>query len=212
MAKKYSLNVENDKIISVEVDGVVYQRAALIPDPADRRQIRRMIAKSPCEAETESAQVSDDLGKIILPLFLGISLLMLAIASLFSYFALRSLSREVSVRGNVVNLIERSNPEGQVFYYPVVEFPLPDKSVQTVIVAEGSFPPAYVKGQAVPIGYDPAKPLNARIKSGPGAFGAWIVPIISGILGLAFLGATFFARWVLKQEPEEIESIGDKDE
>ena len=46
MQKKYSINWENDEVVSVEVDGVQYDHPDQIPDPDDRAQILRLMSKT----------------------------------------------------------------------------------------------------------------------------------------------------------------------
>ena len=60
--------------------------------------------------------------------------------------------------------------------------------------------PAYTQGQQVTVLYDPEQPGSARIAAAGDGVLLWIVPIITGVIGLAFLGATLFAAWVLKSE------------
>ncbi len=136
----------------------------------------------------------------IVAIFLAIALLMLGIATASAVGTARSLSREQSAAGQVVDIVARTDSTGQVFYYPVVEFYLPDETLQTVQLAGVSSAPAYVTGQQVTVLYDPERPLSARIDSAGGALLMWIVPIITGVIGLAFLAATVFARWALRSE------------
>jgi hypothetical protein len=85
MGKKYSIQVKNDRIISVEVDGIAYASADDIPDPDDRAKMSFMTDSFPdmewdlpeSELETKPFIVP----KLIVPLFLAVALLMLAIAS-----------------------------------------------------------------------------------------------------------------------------------
>jgi len=46
MTKKYSVNVENDEVVSVEVDGVTYEHPDQIPDPEDRAKILELMSKT----------------------------------------------------------------------------------------------------------------------------------------------------------------------
>jgi hypothetical protein len=143
---------------------------------------------------------------------------MLVIAAISSYTNLKNLSREQSAPGHVVDLVVRqsqvnSSESGtpavyQDFYYPVVEFELPDGTRKTVQLAEGSWPPSYEKGEAVTVLYDPQRPLNARIQSASSTVLMWILPGITGILGLVFLGAAFFVRWFLRDDPTQVQEPG----
>jgi hypothetical protein len=93
--------------------------------------------------------------------------------------------------------------EYEEFYYPVVEFNLPDETLKTVQLSEGSWPAAYEKGDPVTILYDPQQPNNARIQSASSNFLVWILPGITGLVGAAFLAAALVARWFLRSKPEE---------
>jgi hypothetical protein len=79
----------------------------------------------------------------------------------------------------------------------VVAFDLPDGTRRTLQLAEESIAPAYQVDESVTIAYDPEQPGNARIRSSSSTASMWILPLITGILGAAFLAATLFARWVL---------------
>lgn len=100
--------------------------------------------------------------------------------------------------GRVVRLVMRQDQNGQAFYYPVVAFNLPNGEPETVQLAEGSWPAAYTEGQAVIVAYDPAQANTARIKSFSSTLELWILPLITGGLGIAFSLATAFAYWLLR--------------
>lgn len=201
MAKKYSLIVEKDRVISVEVDGVRYDRPEKIPNPADRARIEQLLTVSPDLRLATPAPHSFGLTKFLFALFLGIAVLMLAIAAVSAYFSGRTMAREQRAPGQVFDLIAREDDSGNTYYYPVIEYYLPDASRVRIQLTEGSWPPAYEKGQPVTVLYDPAHPSRARIDSFGGALGLFVLPIITGILGAAFLAAAIFARWMDKQTP-----------
>jgi hypothetical protein len=85
-------------------------------------------------------------------------------------------------------------------YFPVVEFRAKDGKRRRVQLSEGSFPPAYEVGDEVTVLYEPEHPLEARIKSGGSTALMWILPGITGILGLAFLGAVIAVQRFLFSE------------
>jgi len=219
MKKKYSVNWENDEIVSVEVNGVQYDNPDQIPDQDDRAQILRLMSKSSDEdldqafdkefdkefeeefrqLERESARFP----KIIVGIFLAVAVIMLGVAAVSAVTTSLALSREKSTAGRVVDLVARKDQAGQVFYFPVVEFYLPDESRQKVQLSEGSSSPEYTIGEAVTILYDPEQPSTARIKSIGSALLMWIVPLITGVVGAAFLAATLFASWLLKPKATE---------
>lgn len=201
--KKYSINVEHAEIVSVEVDGVLYRRSGEVPDPEDRAWMELLASTSPfMEAETADAGPFA-LPRIITPLFLAVAILMLTIATITGVRTFRSVSKETSAPGQVLELVVRRDDTGKEFYYPLVEYYLPGNMRQTVQVLEGSWPPAYEAGQEVTIRYDPSRPGEARIASTGGTIGRFTVSIITGILGVAFSLATVFAYWVLKSNPTE---------
>lgn len=220
MAKKYSINVENDEVISVEVDGVQYISPDQIPDETDRDKILDLISKSTdgdfskdfdkeFEAELHALE-SQSAGapKIIVSIFLAVGVLMLVIALISTVSTSRALAREVSAPGQVVDMTIRQSrdSESQViseFYYPVVEFSLPDGTPKRVQLSEGSWPPEYEPGQSVTILYDPGNPLDARIRSISSTVLKWILPGITGIVGVAFLGITLTVRRFLLSDSEE---------
>ena len=214
MEKKYSINMENDEIVSIEVDGVRYESSDQIPDAEDRAKIEMLMSKSVehdfgADFDEEFRQLERDSKRfpiLIVGVFLIISVIMLAIAVVSGISTSRAHAREKTAPGRVVDLVERTSrvsdqQEGGVFYYPVVEFRLPDQTLQTVQLSEGSWPPAYGKGDAVTILYDPQQPHNARIQSTSSTILAWLVTGITGIVGMAFLAAALFTGWFLKQEP-----------
>jgi hypothetical protein len=165
MAKKYAIYVENDKIVSVELNGVKYKHGSQIPDPEDRAWMELLVKDSPAMSLSTPVSGSFGLPKIILPLFLGVGLLMLAIAAISGVYTGLAIAREKHVLGRVVDLEVRRDQNGNEFYYPVVEFSLPDYSRTKVTTSEGSWPPDYEKGALVTVRYDPGPPLIARISS-----------------------------------------------
>ena len=210
MKKKYSVNWENDQVVSVEVDGVQYDDPDQIPDPDDRAQVLRLISRSPNEDFDEAFDKefpeefrqmegqSAYFPKIIGGVFLAVAVIMLGIAAVSAFNTGVALSKEKSTPGRVVELVPRRDQAGQVFYFPVVEFSLPDESRQTVQLSEGSTSPGYTQGQDVTVLYDPERPTTARIKSLGSTLLMWIVPIITGVVGLAFLAAGLLTGGFLK--------------
>jgi hypothetical protein len=131
-------------------------------------------------------------------LFAGISALMLAIALLTGVGTGRRLAAEQSAVGQVIEMTERANSEGSVFYYPVVAFDLPNGQRQRVQLGEGSWPPAYRVGDLVTVLYQPRDPLDARIDSGGGTAALWTWTIVTGALAVAFALAAALAWFMGK--------------
>jgi hypothetical protein len=217
--KKYSINWENDEPLSFEVDGVVYESLDEIPDEADRDKLTAMMDgsidqqfeeefrdfdKDLAKAAEEAKRGAASMEKIVLGAFTGVAVLMLLIAAISSFSVLSRMSREESASGRVVEIIERReyvNEEDRVvqdYYYPVVEYVSADGRPHTVHMTEGSSVPSHEVGDEVTVLYDPDHPLDARIKSFGSNALMWILPGITGILGLGFLGAVLIVRNVMK--------------
>ena len=228
--KKYSIKWEEDEPVSVEVDGVVYESLDKIPDEADREKLSAMMDGSIAQQfEKEfrnfdrefDKQVQENLEahkknagkmeKIILGVFTGVAALMLLIAAIASYRAVSRMNKEESATGRVVEIIERReyvNEQDRVvqdYYYPVVEYIAADGRPHTVHMTEGSSTPSHEIGDEVTVLYNPEHPLDARIKSFGSNALMWILPGITGILGLSFLGAVLAVRrFMLPTETNEL--------
>jgi Protein of unknown function (DUF3592) len=212
MEKKYSIQWQDDEVVSFEVDGVQYKSLDEVPDEADRDKLLELMAgKDNFELEAP-ARPSINLGLVVFTVFIGVAVLMCVISVLTGMSAWRKMSREVEAPGRVVEMVSRRDEQGNEFYYPVVAFALADGSRKTVQMAEGSWPPSYEVGDPVTVLYDPEQPLGARLKSASGAAGLWIWTLVTGILAVAFLLATLLARWVLKEVPDQPDTTQEKDE
>jgi hypothetical protein len=199
MAKKYTLYAEKDRITGLEIDGTQYRRPKDIPDERDRaRMVALLQGWEDADLYTPDAG-GDRLTRIITWVFLAVTALMLTIFTFSASLALRATLREELAPGRVVKMTERQGQNGQVFFYPVVEFELPDGSRHTVQLAQGSWPAAHNPGEQVTIAYNPQQPDEARILSDVSGLGRWTVAIITGALAAAFLIATLFAHWMSKQ-------------
>ena len=213
--KKYSVNWENDEPISFEVDGVSYERLEQVPDDGDRAKLEAMTnASMDQEFEKEfkdfdkefqkdweaHQKTSTSAEKIILSVFSGVAVLMLLIAMVSSASAIRKMSSEESATGRVVEVVHRReyvNEQDRVvqdYYFPVVEFFSADGRFHHVQITEGSSAPSHEIGDEVTVLYNPARPLEARIQSFGSSALMWVLPGITGILGLAFLGAVMAVR------------------
>ena len=205
MAKKYSIIVENDKVVAVEIDGIRYKSVDDIPDEDDRGKMFFLVESWPGEEWEGPAEPVKPflLPKLIVPLFLFVALLMLGIAGFSGINTRRALAGEVTAAGRVVELTVSRDSSGKPFYYPVVEFNLPDGTTQQAQLTSGSSPASYRVGQAVTVAYHPQEPWNARIPSLGDTLGRYTVTLITGLLGLAFAAGTVFAWWVMKPTPAE---------
>ena len=205
MARKtYSINWEDDVPVSFEVDGVQYESLEDVPDETDRLKLEAMMnAAEDAEFDAEIAEIDQEIQqnqgvaieKIILPIFTGVAILMLLIAGISSVNNIRKVNREESAPGVVTEMkMERSyvNEEDRVveeFYYPVVEFTASDGRRRNIQMSEGSSPPSYEVGDEVTVLYEPDHPIDARIQSWSSTILMWILPGITGIIGIGFLVA-----------------------
>ena len=200
MGKTYKVHEGGGRVVGVEVDGVWYATPDDIPDPVDRERVRLLIGEpsAAVEAPTRSPL---PLERVVAGVFAAVAALMLAIAVVTGVSTGRAIARERVAPGRVADMVARtvevprestSRRETvlQEFFYPVVEFELPDGTRKTVQTSEGSWPPAYEKGEPVTVRYDPDKPTRARIASSTGNLLMWVWTLITGILSLAFAAAT----------------------
>lgn len=213
--KKYSINWEDDEPVSFEVDGVSYESIDQIPDEADREKLTAMMDASldqqfekefkdfdkEFEKDWEAhKKTSAKAEKLILGIFSGVAVLMLLIAVISSASAFLKMSREESASGRMVEIIQRReyvNQQDRVvqdYYFPVVEFVSRDGHHHSVQMTEGSSAPSHEVGDGVTVLYNPDRPLQARVKSFGSSALMWVLPGITGILGLGFLGAVLAVR------------------
>ncbi len=221
--KKYSINWENDEPVSFEVDGVLYQNLEQIPEEADREKLAAMMDDSLERSFEEEFKDFDTkfekdfedhkknvvgMEKLILGIFSGIAALMLLIAGISAFSAVSKMSQEESTSGRVVDVVmqrEYVNQQDRVvreYYYPVVEFTASDGRSRSLKMSEGSQSPSYETGDAVTVRYNPEHPLEARIDSAGSNAMLWILPGITGVLGLCFLGAVLLVRKLMPPEEE----------
>jgi hypothetical protein len=211
--KKYSINWEEDEAVSFEVNGVEYKSLEDVPNEDDRVKLEAMLnsaedAEFDAEFEKMGKAVEPGNGpsmeQIVLGIFTGVAALMLLITGVASFRNIQKVSREESAPGRVVDMVkyseyaqdDHSRLIGET-YYPVVKFVALDGKQRSVQLNEGSSPPSYEVGDEVVVLYEPDHPLNARIKSFASSAGMWILPTITGILGIGFLVAVLAVRKVM---------------
>ena len=86
-----------------------------------------------------------------------------------------------------------------------MEFTASDGRLRSVQMSEGSWPPSHEVGEQVTVRYDPEHPLEARIVSAGSNLLMWILPGITGLLGIGFLGAVLIVRTVMS--PKETNEL-----
>ncbi len=213
--KKYSINWENDEPSSFEVDGVTYNSLNDIPDWKDKDKLSAMVVAASeddfeevklDQKEIEELQKAADdptMERWVLGGFTAIAVIALLITVFSTFSNIQKIGKEESTPGRVVDVITRRevvDPQNNIvrdYYYPVIEFVALDGHKRTVQVSEGSDSAFYEKGDEVTVAYDPEHPLDARIKSAGSSALMWILPSITGILGIAFAGAVFVVRKVM---------------
>jgi len=210
--KKYSINWDDDVAASFEVNGVEYKSLDDIPDEADRLKLEAMLdSASDAEFDAEFAKIEKELEpinnfpveKVVLGIFTGIAVLMLLIAGIASIGNIKKLNKESSAPGQVTDIVSQRqyvNEQDRVvqeYYYPVIEYISSDGKSHSVQLSEGSSTPSYEKGDEVTVLYDPAHPLDARIKSFGSSALMWVLPGITGLLGIAFLTAVLVVQRVM---------------
>ena len=226
-SKKYSINWEDEEPVSFEVDGVVYDSLDEISDEGDRSKLEAMVNGSIDEefekrfeefdkefkADVEAhRRTSASAEKMILGAFTGVAVLMLVIAFFSAASAILRLNSEESAPGRVVEIIEEReyvNEQDrivQVHYYPVVDFVSKDGRRHKVQITEGSSAPSPEVGEEVTVRYNPDRPLEARVQSAGSTALMWILPGITGILGLAFLGAVIAVQKLMPSDDVALHS------
>jgi hypothetical protein len=218
MAKKYSINWENDDPASFEVDGVTYDSLNDVPNEKDRDKLAAMVQAASeddfeevkfDEKEFEELRKSAEdptMERWVLGGFTGIAVVMILVAVIASFLNIQKISKEESTPGRVVDVVVRReivNEQDRIvrdFYYPMVEFVPIDGHKRTVQLNEGSDSPYYERGDEITVKYDPDHPLDARIKSISSSVLMWVLPGITGILGICFGGAVLVVRKFLFAE------------
>ena len=213
--KKYSINWENDEPLSFEVDGVTYNSLDDVPNWKDKDKLSAMV-QAASEDDFEEVKFDEkefeelrkeaenpNMERWVLGGFTGIAVVMILVTLISSFLNIQKISKEESAPGRVVDVVVRRelvNEKNDIvrdFYYPVIEFTANDGRRRSVQISEGSGSPYYEKGNEITVRYDPEHPLDARIKSASSNMLMWVLPGITGILGIAFAGAVFIVKKVM---------------
>jgi hypothetical protein len=202
--KKYSIQWENDTAVAFEINGKVYKSLEEIQNPKELQKMMAILAAAEDdETDSQPEKPPFPFENIILAAFTGIAVIMFLIAGFSSASAIGTMQKQKSAPGVVVNVIVRReyvNEQDHItqdYYYPVVDFTAEDGHRRSVQMNVGSDSPEYEKGNEVTVLYDPQHPLDANIKSFGSAAVLWILPAITGILGLSFLTAVIAVRVVM---------------
>lgn len=221
MEKKISVTMKDDEVVSIEVDGMQYTHPDEIPDPEDREKVNALLSKQ-ANDDTDSAfdqeefdREFEEMGRetsklpmLLIAIFLSIGVILLAVAAFSTIQSFRKMAKEQAAPGQVVDLVERMSYDSETkqtnaYYYPVVEFKPNGGSLERVQLDEGSWPPEYRAGDAVTILYDPERPQDARIKSISSAVLLWILPAITGTVGVVFVAVALIVFRVNRSQNSE---------
>lgn len=204
--KKISVNWENGKAVSFEVNGKIYSSLDEIKNQADRRKVKAILDASKAGEGNNRMKSFLTMENIVLTSFTGVAIVMLIITFISSISAISTLMKERSTQGVVMeNIVKREyeNQQDRIYrdyYYPVVSFTADDGKRRQVQMSVGSDSQEYEKGNEVTVLYDPKHPLDARIKSFGSAALLWVLPVITGILGASFLTGVIVVRRVMFAE------------
>jgi hypothetical protein len=196
MKKKYGFTFDGRKVLSIDINENTFNNLEKITDPKEHDRVKqaiKILTEPTMEEEVSS------MSKIVPLIFLGVTILLGAIFLISSFVIARNMAREKTAEATVVGLMNRKDYQGNTYSYPVVEFTMPDNSVQTVTLGEGHWPPAYVVGQPLTVRYNPQNINAATIQSFGSLTERWTLPIIMATITAAFTGALFFIQWIMKQ-------------
>lgn len=216
--KKYSINWEDGEARSFEVNGAVYTSLDEVPDWKDRDKLAAMLeAAQEDEAFEEDVKFDQQeferlrkeaedptMERWVLGGFTVIAVIMLLVASVSTFLNVQKLSKEESVPGIVVDVavepvvVDEVNRIVRDFYFPVVRYTPHDGRQREVQMTTGGNSPFYEAGDEVTVAYDPDHPLDSRIKSFENSAMTWVLPSITGILGVAFSFAVMVVRRVMQ--------------
>jgi Protein of unknown function (DUF3592) len=147
----------------------------------------------------ELEQSGRNLTRVLFFVFLGVAVLMLVIAVLTGRSTQQKLAREQPALAQITAMTERKDSQGNSFFYPVVAFDVPDGGRYDAQLSEGSWPPQHRVGDLVTVLYDTTNPSDARIQSSGGTTVLWTWTVVTGVLGVAFLGAAGLA-WAMGRQ------------
>jgi len=221
MDKQYAVNMQDGEVVSLSVDGVEYTDVEAISDPDDRAKVEAMIERMRRDKEegldselgqefqvefAEAQRQGRKMALLFALIFGGIGLLLLGIMAVSAVGAARQMSRELEAPGEVVEVVMRRTRDSetnqlQEYYYPVVSFTTADGAQMEVQLADGSWPASYEVGDQVTVLYDATRPREARIQSGASTLLLWLLPMITGLVGVVFTAVGVGVGWPRKHKP-----------
>ncbi|MBL6749169.1 MAG: DUF3592 domain-containing protein [Nevskia sp.] len=115
---------------------------------------------------------------------LGLAGLALLAGSAMLFAGARSfIAHAARAEGVVTDLVQDADSKNQA---PQVQFVDAGGHPQQFVSSLSSNPPAYARGDKVPVLYDPARPAHARIDA---FFSLWGAALVAAALGLVLLAA-----------------------
>lgn len=114
-------------------------------------------------------------------IFAGVGSIFLIVGIIFGVTTHASTRNSIKTQGTVIDVVQyKAEDDSENLYYPVIIFARHSNRT-TVFEGDGSFPPAYVKGQQVEVLYNPQQPELATIYSW---IDFWLFPTIFTGVGL----------------------------
>jgi hypothetical protein len=147
-----------------------------------------------CEASTPRKRDAreEDAMLFVGVLIVGLGVVFIVIASSVTVKTRRLLAKGRVVWGEVVEVVQRNDWEGDLMNYPVVEFETEGGRFVKFESKAGTNWKAYSAGQAVQVLYDPDDPEKAVVHS---FLSVWLGPVLCWFMagGCCFLGAVLAA-------------------
>jgi uncharacterized membrane protein len=229
MGKKISIDMDEDGQVAIEINGVHYSSLDEIPDADDLKKVEAMLTQisegedHPQDDEDEESDAEFDRNfqkqfdefereskkfpVLVFAIFFGVALIMLAVAVFSGYQSVQAKAREVASPAKVVDLVKHRSVDSEteevtIYTYPGVEFTSPDGKTHHVETNEGSSPPSHQLNDAVTVLYDPANPEDVSIQSFAHSLLFWLVPAITGFLGVVFLSIAVAIWWIFRKKQD----------
>lgn len=126
--------------------------------------------------------------------FLSFTLLAAIGGTIWLVYTFWFVSHASRAQGHIVAMRASHGPHGDTDYSPVYAFDDASGITHTQICSVSSSSFSYEVGDAVPVLYDPARPLHSNIDS----FGTvWLFPLL--ILGVSFVSGSFIVVLLFAQ-------------
>lgn len=119
----------------------------------------------------------------MLGLFSLIGLVLLGVALYVTDGTREFVASAAIASGEVIDLIESRDSDGDSIYRPRVQFQTPDGRRREFTATVAANPAGFYAGEAVEVLYDPVRPSTARIDT---FFQLWFTPLLLGGMGATF--------------------------